>query len=62
VLVLARREGDELVIAEVIRVKVLSITGSIVRLGFEAPEGVRIERLENTDNKGAIPSERSSKA
>jgi carbon storage regulator len=46
VLVLARREGEVLVIGEEITVKVLSVTGKIVRLGFDAPEGVRIERYE----------------
>lgn len=50
-LVLARREGEELIIADKIKVKVLSVTGSIVRLGFEAPDGVRIERAEKKDKR-----------
>jgi len=46
VLVLARREGEEIIVADVIRIRVLSVTGKIVRLGFDAPDGVRIERQE----------------
>ena len=46
-LVLARREGEKLSIADgEIKVTVLSVTGKIVRLGFEAPNGIRIERFE----------------
>jgi carbon storage regulator CsrA len=45
--VVARREGEELVIAEHIHIVVLSVTGKIVRLGFEAPDGIRIERVIN---------------
>ena len=52
--ILARHIGEEIVIADIIRLKVLSITGNIVRLGFEAPQEVPIKRvekvIENTDN------------
>ena len=36
-LVLTRRLGEEIVIADDIRVTVLSLTGQKVRLGIEAP-------------------------
>ena len=44
--VLARREGDSIVIADVIEVKVLSVNGKIVRLGISAPDEVEVERKE----------------
>lgn len=55
--VLARHEGEEIVIADVIRIKVLSVTGKIARLGIEAPREVPIKRaellveLDENDNK-----------
>lgn len=56
--VVARREGEELVIADAIRVTVLSVTGKIVRLGFKAPPSVRVERVDPTTVQ-AIPNRRS---
>lgn len=50
--VLARRVNEEVEIAGgLIRVRVLSITGSIVRLGFEAPDEVDIKRSEMTEDE-----------
>ena len=44
--VLARREGDSIVIADLIEVKVLSVNGKIVRLGVEAPKEIGVQRKE----------------
>lgn len=44
--VLARHEGEEIVIADIIRIKVLSVTGKIVRLGIDAPREVPVKRAE----------------
>jgi carbon storage regulator len=44
--VLARREGDSIVIADIIEVKVLSVNGSIVRLGIEAPREITVIRKQ----------------
>lgn len=45
-LVLSRRSGEALTIGEGIRLRVLEIDGSRVRLGIEAPDDVRILREE----------------
>ncbi len=45
-LVLARREGESVVIDDEIVVTVLEIRGSQVRLGIEAPKGVPVWRKE----------------
>ena len=45
-LVLARSVGDEVVIGDNIRLVVISIRGTHVRLGFEAPREVGIVRRE----------------
>lgn len=45
-LVLSRRVDEEICIGEDIRLLVLSIQGGKVRLGVEAPAGVRIMRKE----------------
>jgi len=48
--VLARREGDSLLLADgLIEIKVLSVTGKIVRLGVSAPREVSVVRKEQTD-------------
>lgn len=44
--VLARREGDSIVIADLIEVKVLSVNGKIVRLGVSAPREIGVQRKE----------------
>jgi carbon storage regulator len=45
-LVLSRKIGEEVVIGEDIRVRVLSIHGNQIRLGFVAPRDVQIHREE----------------
>lgn len=45
-LVLGRKEGDEVIINDDIRVVVMSVRGSQVRLGLAAPPDVRIRRAE----------------
>ena len=46
VLVLTRKVGEEIVIGDSIRVRVLSIQGNQIRLGFVAPRDVQIHRDE----------------
>ena len=45
-LVLSRKIGEEIIIGDGIRVKVLSVQGNQVRLGFVAPRSVNIHRQE----------------
>lgn len=45
-LVLSRKVGEEIIIGDNIRVRVLSIQGNQVRLGFVAPRSVAIQREE----------------
>ena len=45
-LVLSRKQGEEVVIGDNIRLTVLAIRGSRVRLGFTAPTDVSIHRKE----------------
>jgi carbon storage regulator len=45
-LVLSRKTGERIVIAAQITVEVLEVLGNRVRLGFRAPDGVRIVRHE----------------
>jgi carbon storage regulator len=45
-LVLTRRVGEEIVIADNIRVRVLMIKGQTIRLGITAPPSVPVVRLE----------------
>jgi carbon storage regulator len=54
-LVLTRKVGEEIIIGEGIRVRVVSIKGSHIRLGFEAPADVRILRPEMIGRKGPAP-------
>ncbi len=55
--VLARHEGESIIIADVIEIKVLSVTGKIARLGINAPREVPVKRAEllvsvETDDDG----------
>ncbi len=54
-LVLSRKRGERLMIGNEIEVKVLEIRGNVVRLGVEAPRGVRVLRaeLDKRDRDGA---------
>jgi carbon storage regulator len=45
-LVLSRKVGEEIIIGENIRLKVVAIQGNQVRLGFVAPRSVAIHRQE----------------
>ena len=45
-LVLTRRVGEKLVIGEDVKVTVLSIKGSQVRIGIDAPRDVAVNREE----------------
>lgn len=45
-LVLTRKVGEEIVIGGNIRVRVLSIQGNQIRLGFVAPREIPIQRQE----------------
>lgn len=45
-LVLSRKVGEEIVIGDDVRVRVLSIQGNQIRLGFIAPRDVQIHREE----------------
>lgn len=45
--VIARRKGESVSLANgIINIKVLSVTGNIVRLGFDAPDEIDIIRCE----------------
>lgn len=44
--VLARHEGESIIIADIIEIKVLSVTGRIARLGINAPREVPVKRAE----------------
>jgi len=45
-LVLTRRIGEEIVIADKIRVMIVSVRGDRVRIGIDAPPDISVERLE----------------
>jgi carbon storage regulator len=45
-LVLSRRDGQEIVLGDDIVIKVLSIDGGRVRIGIEAPQSVQVRRSE----------------
>ena len=45
-LVLTRKSGEEIVIDGNIRVRVLKVQGSRVRIGIETPAGLRVMRSE----------------
>ncbi|MGE3804534.1 MAG: carbon storage regulator CsrA [Gemmataceae bacterium] len=47
-LVLSRKCGEEIVIADQIVVKVLAVRGTQVKLGVEAPKDVSVTRRELT--------------
>jgi len=59
-LVLSRKEGEQIVIGDNVVVTVVRIQGNSVRLGFEGPDEVRFIRAELADrppNEGAHGSE-----
>ena len=50
-LVLTRHSGGQIVIADDIVVTVISIEGNKVRLGFDAPKSIRVDRKELRDRR-----------
>jgi carbon storage regulator len=50
-LVLSRRVGEEITIDRHIRVVVIDVQGTRVRLGITAPPSVRVDRKEIHDRK-----------
>ncbi len=62
-LVLTRREGEEIVIDGHIRIRVAGVQGNRVRLGIMAPEHVRVDRAEIHESRGApaVPRRPTSK-
>lgn len=63
-LVLSRKQRQEIVIGEEVRVCVLSIRGGVVKLGIEAPASVLVKRSElgRTDRPGAGDSGAAGRA
>ena len=47
-LVLSRRDGEQILVGDDVIIKVLSIAGGRVRVGIEAPRNVTIRRSELT--------------
>jgi carbon storage regulator len=62
-LVLSREIGEQVVLGDDIRVKVVAINGNRVRLGLEAPAGViiRREELVPPDGEPDSPSKRGGR-
>jgi carbon storage regulator len=51
VLVLTRKQGEQIIIAGEIRITVVSVGQGRVKLGIEAPESVKVDRQEIHDKK-----------
>jgi len=65
VLILTRRPGERVVIAEDILIEVMGVSGHTVRLGISAPQGVSIYREEiwlavKEENRAAAAADPSS--
>lgn len=58
-LVLSRKLGETVVIGDDIRVTIVAIQGSQIRLGFTAPDDVRIFREELTRASSTPPASAS---
>ena len=50
-LVLTRRAGETLIIGDNIKITILAIKGSQVRVGIDAPKDISIQRSELLDEK-----------
>lgn len=66
-LVLSRRVGEQLVIADDIVLTVIEVRGDGVRLGIDAPRSVRIHRAEildavRSENAGAAAADEGTAA
>jgi carbon storage regulator len=59
-LILSRRPGEEIVIDGNIRLKIIAVKGSQVRIGIRAPPQIRVDRKEvhdgRTEQDSAPPS------
>jgi carbon storage regulator len=61
-LVLSRKVGESLVIADIVTVTVVEIRGAKVRLGIQAPEDVLVHRQEVYNRiaaEGALPGQQT---
>jgi carbon storage regulator len=61
-LVLTRRVGQTVVIDGKIEVKVVSLQGGKVRLGFTAPKGVLVDREEINERRRLEPTEQRDRS
>ena len=52
-LILTRKPGDSIYIGQDIKVRVLGVHGTQVRLGVDAPPSVTVDRQEVAERKGA---------
>ncbi len=50
-LILTRRVGESIIVGEDVEIRVISVQGSQVRLGIDAPPEVRVDRLEIRQRK-----------
>jgi carbon storage regulator CsrA len=57
-LVLSRKPAEAIKIGDDILVKVIAIRGGQVKLGIEAPQGIRVMRTEPRAGTGPIPTVR----
>jgi carbon storage regulator len=55
-LVLSRKVGESIVIAENIEVQVVEVKGNKVRLGIVAPRDVSVDRKEVAESKATNPA------
>jgi carbon storage regulator len=53
-LVLSRKENEEIVVEDDIRIKLIGIRGNVVQLGIEAPQEVAIVRSELLPADGGL--------
>jgi carbon storage regulator len=56
-LVLARRVGEQIVIAGSIRLTIVAVKGNAVRLGIQAPPEVAVDRKEIHDRRAEFARE-----
>ena len=56
-LVLTRKIGEQIVIGDNIKIKIVEIKGRQVRIGIEAPRSVEVNREEIYRQKNGIESE-----
>lgn len=52
-LILTRKLGESIVIADNIKVAIVQVNGQQVRLGIEAPREIRVDRSEVHEKRGA---------